>query len=258
MAIVGFLLAWILVEPSLAHANDEVTLQGMINAFHSGFLELIKYLVVALVMLLMGKILSFFWHGLGDILEELLIAIKEKPAILKGTGEMAYQLTAAIGEIDDKPINHYTTPFPKLPTYKDGQPQAVKYELENVILMHWGKRARFKATLYGLIEDGQKWKAKITGSGTYVGDTNGTRGDFYLQCEGVTNRAFGSINSQPREVWAVTYVLRSFSSFQGYHFEGHWILRSADNYNQARFGTLVLKSDTQPTILKLFKMVLWD
>jgi len=258
IAIVVLLPGWYPAETNLALANDEVTVEGMITAFHYGFFELIKYLVVGLAMLLAGKLLSFFWHGLGDVFEELLIAIKEKPAILKGTGEMAYQLRAASGEIDDKAVNYYTTPFPKPPIYKDGQLQATKYEFENVILMHWGKRARFKATLYGLTEGEKKWKAKVIGSGTYVGDTKGTHGDFYLQCEGTTDRDFGSKVCQPRQVWAVTYVLRSFPSLGSYHFEGHWLLRSADNYNQVRFGTLILKSDTQPTIWKLLKMVLWD
>jgi hypothetical protein len=164
-----FLLSWILIQSSLALANDEVTVEGIMNASHYGIFELIKYLMVGLAMLMAGKILSFFWHGLGDIFEELLIAIKEKPAFLQGTGVMAYQLTAASGEIDDKSVNCYTTPFPNSPTYRDGQPQATKYEYKNVILMHWGKRTRFKGTLYGLIEDEPKWRAKVMGAEHMLG-----------------------------------------------------------------------------------------
>lgn len=251
---------WILGEPSFVCANAEITVSGMINAFQAGSFELIKYVVVGLVMLLVGKILSLFGNKIGDTVEGLLIAIKERPAILKGTGLMAYQLTAETGELERKPVEYFVTPFPTQPTYKNGSLQATRYEFENVILMHWGKRARFKATLYGLVEGKQIWKAKVIGSGTHVGRTDGTLGDFYFQCECATDQNFSSGNKgrQPRAVWAVAYVLRNFPSDAGYHFEGHWLLRSANNNSQARFGTINLKSGSRVTIGRLLRMVLWD
>lgn len=255
----AILLLGVCFFPPLLLASDGSNGGGTFwEAVKGGPLSLVTFILGAVIVLILDKTVDFFREPIGEKIQDLLIVMKQGAAVLEGDGEMAYQLTAT-ERTSNNALGTTTTQFSSTPTYSNGKPQATTYTLKDVVLMRWGRKAKFKGTIYGNAGTQSVWRANMTGSGTYVAMDHGPyTGTFYLQCECTNDPSFN--NSQrlatADEKWAVTYVFTSVPAGGPYHFEGHWLLRSRDNNYAARFGTLTLRSANQPTRWQLIKMII--
>lgn len=263
-----FLAAWLtfwflalcITGPAFVFADEKSNWGKWLEAIQGGPWSLFSFLLGGAFLLIFDKTMEFFRESLGEKIQDLLILLKKGYAVLRGTGEMTYQLTAT-DRTRENVLGTIATAFPSPPTYSNGQLQATTYALEHVILMRWGRKAKFKGTIYGNTDTSSAWKAKMVGSGTYVGGGEGAlMGTFYLQCECINDPKFNNPDrvAIEHDKWAVTYVFSSVPAGGPYQYKGHWLLCSRDNDYATRFGTITLHSDTSPALWNLIKMIVWD